>query len=130
MRRFERRHVGAIPAGGTFHRLAARRIERHGPNVEVAGETPVEPTILIAPWRNTSAVGFDPTGPRGIRPCSPTQRQPSQKRFSADASPAMGTFPGRLTGQALPGLFAKEIVPQCVVWGASPQPSTIFSSPA
>jgi hypothetical protein len=99
-------------------------------NVEVAGETPVEPTILIAPWRNTSAVGFDPTGPRGIRPCSPTQRQPSQKRFSADASPAMGTFPGRLTGQALPGLFAKEIVPQCVVWGASPQPSTIFSSPA
>jgi hypothetical protein len=52
---------------GYLHRLAVRRIERQRPNVEVAGETPVGPTILIAPWRNTSAVGFDPTGHRGIR---------------------------------------------------------------
>jgi hypothetical protein len=36
---------------------------------------------------------------------------------------------GRLTGQAMPGLFAKEIVPQCAVWGASPQPSATFHLP-
>ncbi len=29
----------------------------------------------------------------------------------------------------MPGLFAKEIVPQCVVWGASPQPSATFHLP-
>jgi hypothetical protein len=45
MRRFERRHVGAIPAGGTFIGSQLDVSERHGPNVEVAGETPVGPTI-------------------------------------------------------------------------------------
>ena len=67
MRRFERRHVGAIPAGGTYIGSQLDVPERHGPNVEVAGETPVGPIILIAPWRKTSAVGFDPTEHRGIR---------------------------------------------------------------
>jgi hypothetical protein len=49
MRRFERRHVGAIPAGGTFIGSQLDVSERHGPNVEVAGETPVGPTIRLLP---------------------------------------------------------------------------------
>jgi hypothetical protein len=36
---------------------------------------------------------------------------------------------GRLAGQAMPGFFAKEIVPQCAVWGAFPQPSATLKEP-
>jgi hypothetical protein len=64
-----------------------------------------------------------------FRPCSPTQRQPFQKRFSAGANPAVGTFWKVNFRQAMPRLFAKEIVPQCAVWGASPQPSATFHLP-
>ena len=39
MRRFERRHVGAIPAGGTF--IGSQLDISSAMIVEVAGETPV-----------------------------------------------------------------------------------------
>jgi hypothetical protein len=81
MQGFEPCRESANLSGRTNLRLVP---ERHGPNVEVAGETPVGPTILIAPWRNTSAVGFDPTGHRGIRWGAATFRRQS---VESDARP-------------------------------------------
>ena len=84
MRRFERRHVGAIPAGGTFIGSQLDVCERHGPNVEVCRRNSCRADHLIAPWRNTSAVGFDPTGHRGIRWGAATFRRQS---VESDARP-------------------------------------------
>ena len=48
MQGFEPCRESANLSGRTFfNRPAARRIERYGPNVEVAGETPVGPTKLL-----------------------------------------------------------------------------------
>ena len=48
MRRFERRHVGAIPAGGTILiGLQLDLFEHPGPNGKVAGENPARPTNLL-----------------------------------------------------------------------------------
>jgi hypothetical protein len=67
MRRFERRHVGAIPAGGTFIGSQLDVPERHGPNVEVAGETPVGPTILLLPGVILARLALTQQDHRGIR---------------------------------------------------------------
>ena len=77
MRRFERRHVGAIPVGGTIlNRPAARVNEQRSPKAKVAGENPTRPTNLLRDRLISRTTDFESVY-HGASPCPAAKRRQS-----------------------------------------------------
>ena len=79
MRRFERRHVGAIPVGGTIlNRPAARVNEQRSPKAKVAGENPAGPTNLLRDRLISRTTDFESVY-HGASPFPAAKRRQSKK---------------------------------------------------
>jgi hypothetical protein len=68
-------------------------------------------------------------GSTNFSPAYPNAEEAISKIVYVSVRVRARVLSGRLAGQAMPGFFAKEIVPPCALWGAFPQPSATLKEP-